>query len=50
MAKNGLAQIGLTKIGQIRTAKTGLAKVGPFRTIYATVHVPQRTRNAEESQ
>ena len=30
MAKNGLAQIRVAKIGQIRMAKTGLAKVGPF--------------------
>ena len=31
MPQNGLAKIGLAKIGQIRMAKTGKAKVGLFR-------------------
>ena len=32
-SKNGLAKIGLAQSGQIRIAKTGLAKVGPFRRV-----------------
>ena len=31
MTPKKLTKIGLDKIGQIRMAKTGLAKVGPFR-------------------